>query len=194
MKKTSIIEMNRLSVEEFHEAEKMPLIVVLDDVRSLYNVGSVFRTSDAFRVEAICLCGITATPDEVREEDGTLVRDCTLKASQEIHKTALGAEESVTWRYYKTAAEAVVALKDDGYTVLAVEQCHGSTMLNDFKPAFGDKKKYAVVLGNEVKGVHQEVVDMCDGCLEIPQYGTKHSLNVSVTAGIVIWHFASSNL
>ena len=194
MKKTSIIEMNRLSVEEFHEAEKMPLIVVLDDVRSLYNVGSVFRTSDAFRVEAIDLCGITATPDEVRDEDGTLVRDCTLKASQEIHKTALGAEESVAWRYYKTAAEAVAALKADGYTVLAVEQCHGSTMLNDFKPAFGDKKKYAVVLGNEVKGVHQEVVDMCDGCLEIPQYGTKHSLNVSVTAGIVIWHFASSNL
>ena len=104
------------------------------------------------------------------------------------------AEESVAWRYYKTAAEAVAALKADGYTVLAVEQCHGSTMLNDFKPAFGDKKKYAVVLGNEVKGVHQEVVDMCDGCLEIPQYGTKHSLNVSVTAGIVIWHFASSNL
>lgn len=186
--------MNRLSVEEFHEAKKMPLVVVLDDVRSLYNVGSVFRTSDAFRVEAICLCGITATPDEVREEDGTLVRDCTLKASQEIHKTALGAEESVAWRYYKTAAEAVAALKADGYTVLAVEQCHGSTMLNDFTPAFGDKKKYAVVLGNEVKGVHQEVVDMCDGCLEIPQYGTKHSLNVSVTAGIVIWHFASSNL
>ena len=186
--------MNRLSVEEFHEAKKMPLVVVLDDVRSLYNVGSVFRTSDAFRVEAICLCGITATPDEVRDEDGTLVRDCTLKASQEIHKTALGAEESVAWRYYKTAAEAVAALKADGYTVLAVEQCHGSTMLNDFKPAFGDKKKYAVVLGNEVKGVHQEVVDMCDGCLEIPQYGTKHSLNVSVTAGIVIWHFASSNL
>jgi tRNA G18 (ribose-2'-O)-methylase SpoU len=194
LKKTSIIEMNRLSVEEFHEAEKMPLIVVLDDVRSLYNVGSVFRTSDAFRVEAIYLCGITATPDEVRDEDGTLVRDCTLKASQEIHKTALGAEESVAWRYYKTAAEAVAALKEDGYEVLAVEQCHGSTMLNDFKPAFGDKKKYAVVLGNEVKGVHQEVVDMCDGCLEIPQYGTKHSLNVSVTAGIVIWHFASSNL
>ena len=182
--------MNRLSVEEFHEAEKMPLIVVLDDVRSLYNVGSVFRTSDAFRVEAIDLCGITATPDEVRDEDGTLVRDCTLKASQEIHKTALGAEESVAWRYYKTAVEAVAALKADGYTVLAVEQCHGSTMLNDFKPAFGDKKKYAVVLGNEVKGVHQEVVDMCDGCLEIPQYGTKHSLNVSVTAGIVIWHIA----
>ena len=202
--------MKRLSVEEFHEAKKMPLVVVLDDVRSLYNVGSVFRTSDAFRVEAIYLCGITATPDEVRTEDGTLVRDCTLKASQEIHKTALGAEESVTWRYFKTAAEAVAQLKEDGYKVLAVEQCHGSTMLGDFNPNVNVndnlninpnlkpqtsnlKQKYAVVLGNEVKGVQQEVVDMCDGCLEIPQYGTKHSLNVSVTAGIVIWHFATFN-
>lgn len=184
--------MKRLSVEEFHEAKKMPLVVVLDDVRSLYNVGSVFRTSDAFRVEAIYLCGITATPDEVRTEDGTLVRDCTLKASQEIHKTALGAEESVAWRYFKTAAEAVAQLKEDGYKVLAVEQCHGSTMLGDFNPNL-NIQKHAVVLGNEVKGVQQEVVDMCDGCLEIPQYGTKHSLNVSVTAGIVIWHFATFN-
>jgi len=189
MKKTSIIEMHRLSVDEFRKAEKMPLIVVLDDVRSLYNVGSVFRTSDAFRVEAIYLCGITATPDEVRSADGTLLRDCTLKASQEIHKTALGAEDSVAWRYFKTADEAVEQLHNDGYEVLAVEQCHGSTMLDDFTPE--DKKKYAVVLGNEVKGVHQEVIDKCDGCLEIPQYGTKHSLNVSVTAGIIIWHFAS---
>ena len=188
MKKTSIIDMHRLSVEEFRKAEKMPLIVVLDDVRSLYNVGSVFRSSDAFRVEAIYLCGITATPDEVRDADGTLLRDCTLKASQEIHKTALGAEDSVAWRYFKTAAEAVEQLRKDGYEVLAVEQCHGSTMLNDFCP--DATKKYAVVLGNEVKGVHQEVVDKCDGCLEIPQFGTKHSLNVSVTAGIVIWHFA----
>lgn len=189
MKKTSIIEMHRLSVDEFRKAEKMPLIVVLDDVRSLYNVGSVFRTSDAFRVEAIYLCGITATPDEVRSADGTLLRDCTLKASQEIHKTALGAENSVAWRYFKTADEAVEQLHNDGYEVLAVEQCHGSTMLDDFTPE--NKKKYAVVLGNEVKGVHQEVIDKCDGCLEIPQYGTKHSLNVSVTAGIIIWHFAS---
>lgn len=188
MKKTSIIEMNRLSVDEFRKAEKMPLIVVLDDVRSLYNVGSVFRSSDAFRVEAIYLCGITATPDEVRDADGTLLRDCTLKASQEIHKTALGAEQSVAWRYFKTAAAAVEQLHNDGFEVLAVEQCHGSTMLNDFCPDAA--KKYAVVLGNEVKGVHQEVIDKCDGCLEIPQYGTKHSLNVSVTAGIVIWHFA----
>ena len=181
MKKTSIIEMNRLTVDEFREAEKMPLIVVLDDVRSLYNVGSVFRTSDAFRVEEIMLCGITATPDS------------SLKASQEIHKTALGAEDSVKWTYYKTATEAVSELKKRGFIVLGVEQCHGSTMLGDFHPEANPEadKKYAVVLGNEVKGVHQEVIDMCDGCLEIPQYGTKHSLNVSTTAGIIIWHFAS---
>ena len=188
MKKTSIIEMHRLSVDEFRKAEKMPLIVVLDDVRSLYNVGSVFRTADAFRVEAIYLCGITATPDEVRSDDGTLLRDCTMKASQEIHKTALGAEESVAWRYFTSAKTAVESLKNEGYEVLAIEQCHGSTMLGDFNPDLNNKK-YAVVLGNEVKGVHQDVVDMCDGCIEIPQYGTKHSLNVSVTAGIVIWHF-----
>lgn len=187
--------MDRLTVEEFHKAEKMPLIVVLDDVRSLYNVGSVFRTSDAFRVAAVYLCGITATPDEVRDAEGNVVRDCTLKAAQEIHKTALGAEESVEWRYFNTAAEAVGTLKNDGFTVLAVEQAHGSTLLGDFSPAWrgGDGAvRYAVVLGNEVKGVRQEVVDMCDGCLEIPQYGTKHSLNVSVTAGIIIWHFAMS--
>ena len=128
--------MHRLSVDEFHEAKKMPLVVVLDDVRSLYNVGSVFRSSDAFRVEAIYLCGITATPDEVCSADGTMIRDCTLKASQEIHKTALGAENSVAWRYFPTAAEAVTQLNADGYTILAVEQCHGSVMLNDFTPTF----------------------------------------------------------
>ena len=167
--------MNRLSVEEFHEAKKMPLVVVLDDVRSLYNVGSVFRTADAFRVEAIYLCGITATPNG------------TLKAQQEIHKTALGAEESVEWKYFANALEAVRELKARGYKVLAVEQCHGSTMLQNFLP---DGQSCAVVLGNEVKGVHQEVIDECDGCIEIPQFGTKHSLNVSTTAGIIIWKFA----
>ena len=167
--------MNRLSVEEFHEAKKMPLVVVLDDVRSLYNVGSVFRTADAFRVEAIYLCGITATPNG------------TLKAQQEIHKTALGAEESVEWKYFANALEAVRELKARGYKVLAVEQCHGSTMLQNFLP---DGQSCAVVLGNEVRGVHQEVIDECDGCLEIPQFGTKHSLNVSTTAGIIIWKFA----
>lgn len=195
MQKTTILEMNRLTVEEFHHAEKTPLIVVLDDVRSLHNVGSVFRTADAFRLEAIYLCGITATPDTVMNADGTVIKDCSLKAVQEIHKTALGAEESVDWRYFKSATDAVESLKNDGYTVMAVEQCHGSTMLQDFVPACpvskqkDGKRGYAVILGNEVKGVHQEVIDLCDGCLEIPQYGTKHSLNVSVTGGIIIWHF-----
>lgn len=178
MQKTKTIEMNRLTVDEFRESVKLPLIVVLDDVRSLYNVGSVFRTSDAFRVEGVWLCGITAKPKGSGE-----------KSEREIHKTALGAEDSVEWQYYPTALEAVERLKSKGYEVLAVEQCHGSTMLNDFVPQQG--KRYAVVLGNEVKGVHQEVVDACDGCLEIPQYGTKHSLNVSVTAGIIVWTFSS---
>ena len=173
MKKLRTIEMQRLTVEQFREAKKLPLVVVLDDVRSMYNVGSVFRTSDAFRVEAVCLCGITSTPP-----------------STEIHKTALGAEDSVNWRYFPSALEAVESLKADGYEVYSVEQAHGSTMLQHFSPA--SDKKYAIVLGNEVKGVHQEVVDASDGCLEIPQFGTKHSMNVSVTAGIVIWHFAQA--
>ena len=171
MKKLRTIEMQRLTVEEFRKAEKLPLVVVLDDVRSMHNVGSVFRTGDAFRIEAVYLCGITSTPP-----------------SSEIHKTALGAEDSVTWHYYHTALEAVESLKAEGYEILSIEQAHGSTMLQDFTPLLG--KKYAVVFGNEVKGVNQEVVDASDGCLEIPQFGTKHSLNVSVTAGIVIWHFA----
>lgn len=175
MKKLRTIEMERLSVEEFHEAEKLPLIVVLDDVRSMHNVGSVFRTGDAFRIEAIYLCGITSTPP-----------------SAEIHKTALGAEDSVTWRYFPSAMEALQALKTEGYEVYAIEQAHGSTKLQTFTPS--TNKKYAVVLGNEVKGVHQEVVDAADDCLEIPQFGTKHSMNVSVTAGIIIWHFAKALL
>ncbi len=163
--------MNRLTVDEFREAEKMPLVVVLDDVRSMYNVGSVFRTSDAFRVEKILLCGITATPPH-----------------PEIHKTALGAEDSVVWEQCATAFHAVESLRKSGYTVLSVEQAEGSTPLPSFRAERG--RKYAVVLGNEVKGVHQEVVDASDGCLEIPQLGTKHSMNVSVTAGIIIYQFA----
>ena len=170
-RKLRTIEMNRISVEEFREAEKMPLIVVLDDVRSMYNIGSVFRTCDAFRVEAIYLCGITACPPH-----------------QEIHKTALGAEDSVSWRYFKTAQEAVEQLHQDGYFVWSVEQCEGSVKAPLHLPPVGGG--FAVILGNEVKGVHQEVIDMSDGCLEIPQFGTKHSMNVSVTAGIVIWEFA----
>ena len=173
MKKLRTIEMNRLSVDEFKQADKLPLIVVLDDVRSMHNVGSVFRTGDAFRIEAVYLCGITSTPP-----------------SAEIHKTALGAEESVSWKYFPTALEAVTDLKANGYEVLSIEQAYGSTMLQDFKPSVD--KKYSVILGNEVKGVHQEVIDASNGCLEIPQFGTKHSMNVSVTAGIIIWHFAQT--
>ena len=194
MRKLRTIEMNRLSVDAFKEAPKMPLIVVLDDVRSMYNIGSVFRTSDAFRVEAVYLCGITARPPH-----------------PEIHKTALGGEDSVTWRYFATAQEAVEELHRNNYHVFAIEQCEGSTLLQELKIENGKLKitelqgnhkvqsskikvqsssKYAVVFGNEVKGVRQEVVDLCDGCIEIPQFGTKHSMNVSVTAGIVIWEFA----
>lgn len=171
MRKLRTIEMQRLSVDEFHEAKKLPLTVVLDDVRSLYNVGSVFRSSDAFRVDAVYLCGITATPPH-----------------PEIHKTALGGEDSVAWRYFNTATEAVQSLHDEGVTVYSIEQVEGSTKLQNLQ--LDTDKRYAVVLGNEVKGVHQEVVDMSDGCLEIPQFGTKHSLNVSVTAGMVIWEVA----
>ena len=173
MKKLRTIEMNRLSVDEFKQAKKLPLIVVLDDVRSMHNVGSVFRTGDAFRIEAVYLCGITSTPP-----------------SAEIHKTALGAEDSVEWKSFNSAVDAIKELKEAGYNIYSVEQAHGSTMLQNFKPAFD--KKYAVILGNEVKGVHQEVIDASDGCLEIPQFGTKHSMNVSVTAGIIIWHFAKN--
>ena len=171
MRKVKTIEMQRLTLEEFREAEKMPLVVVLDDVRSMHNVGSVFRTADTFRIEAIYLCGITSTPP-----------------SAEIHKTALGAEDSVRWEYFPTALDAVQRLHADGYTVYSVEQVEHSTKLHRFEAE--KKRKYAIVFGNEVKGVHQEVVDASDGCLEIPQLGTKHSMNVSVTAGIVIYKFA----
>ena len=171
MRKLRTIEMKRLTVEEYREAEKMPLVVILDDVRSMYNVGSVFRTGDAFRIKKICLCGITSTPPH-----------------PEIHKTALGAEDSVEWEYYRTALAAVMELQAQGYTVLAVEQAEGSTLLPSFHAEPG--RKYAVVMGNEVKGVHQEVINASSGCLEIPQLGVKHSMNVSVTTGIIIYHFA----
>lgn len=170
MRKLIITELNRLSVEEFKQTEKIPLIVVLDNIRSLNNIGSVFRTSDAFVVEAIYLCGITATPPNA-----------------EIHKTALGAEDSVEWKYYVDTNEAVSHLKDNGYTVYAIEQVENSLSLEDI--SLDKSKKYAVVLGNEVKGVQQSVVDACHNTIEIPQYGTKHSLNISVTAGIIIWDF-----
>ena len=175
MRKLRTTEMHRLTVEEFKEAEKLPLVVVLDDVRSLYNVGSVFRSCDAFRISAIYLCGITACPPHA-----------------EIHKTALGAEESVAWRYFATAEEAVRNLQTKGFFVYSIEQAEGSTKLHHL--TLERRQKYAVVLGNEVKGVHQSVVDLSDGCLEIPQWGTKHSLNVSVAAGMVVWEFAKQLL
>ena len=170
--------MNRLSLEEFKEANKLPLIVVLDDVRSLHNVGSVFRSADAFRVEAVYLCGITATPPNA-----------------EIHKTALGGEDSVDWRYFERTEDAIEELHRQGVFVYSVEQVEGSTKLQELNTENPTNTQhpsphYAIVLGNEVKGVKQSVVDMSDGCLEIPQFGTKHSLNVSVTTGIVIWEFA----
>lgn len=168
MRKLKVTELNRLTPEAFKDSKKIPLIVVLDHVRSLNNVGSVFRTSDAFRVKAIYLCGITACPPHA-----------------EIHKTALGAEDTVSWTYFEDTLQAVDNLHEAGYTVCSVEQAEGSVMLDNL--LLDKRKKYAVILGNEVKGVQQEVVDKSDVCIEIPQYGTKHSLNVSVTAGIVIW-------
>ena len=172
MRKLKITELNRLTTEEFKSRKKTPLVVVLDNVRSLHNVGSVFRTSDAYLVETVCLFGITSTPPHA-----------------EIHKSALGAENSVDWVYFEDTLEAIKELKTKGFEVLAIEQAEGSTLLNQLE--INPAGKYAVVLGNEVKGVQQAVVDACDGCIEIPQYGTKHSLNVSVTAGIIIWEFAS---
>lgn len=168
MRKLKITELNRISIEEFKEADKLPLVVVLDDIRSLHNIGSVFRTADAFRIECIYLCGITATPPH-----------------PEMHKTALGAEFTVDWKYVNNAVETVDNLRSEGYVVYSVEQAEGSIMLDEL--TLDRSKKYAVVMGNEVKGVQQEVIDHSDGCIEIPQYGTKHSLNVSVTAGIVMW-------
>ena len=168
MRKLKITELNRISIEEFKEADKLPLVVVLDDIRSLHNIGSVFRTADAFRIECIYLCGITATPPH-----------------PEMNKTALGAEFTVDWKYVNNAVETVDNLRSEGYVVYSVEQAEGSIMLDEL--TLDRSKKYAVVMGNEVKGVQQEVIDHSDGCIEIPQYGTKHSLNVSVTAGIVIW-------
>ena len=223
MRKLRTIEMKRLSLDEFKEAEKLPLIVVLDDVRSLYNVGSVFRCGDAFRIEAVYLCGITACPPNA-----------------EIHKTALGGEDSVAWRYFKNTEDAVQQLHHDGYFVYSIEQVEGSTKLQNLHESINlslknnvqndnsavrqacesislsmnnptdnanlaaknackspsnipnAQPRYAVIFGNEVKGVKQTVVDMCDGCLEIPQFGTKHSLNVSTTSGIVMWEFCKA--
>lgn len=168
MRKLRNIELKRLSVREFKESKKTPITVVLDNIRSCNNIGSVFRTSDALLIEKIYLCGITATPP-----------------NNEIRKTALDAEKSVRWEYVEHTEHVVENLKKEGYRVFAIEQVENSIMLPDFSPARGEK--IAVVFGNEVKGVQQAVVDSCDGSIEIPQFGTKHSFNISVSAGIVLW-------
>ncbi|MBO4536669.1 MAG: RNA methyltransferase [Bacteroidales bacterium] len=167
-------ELGRISVEQYKESGKAPLALVLDNVRSQHNIGSAFRTGDAFRIEKLCLCGISATPP-----------------TPEIHKAALGAEFSVDWAHYDTALEAVTALRAEGYTIVSVEQAEGATQLQDFHP--DPDKRYALVFGNEVRGVEQDVVDASDLCLEIPQYGTKHSLNVSVSIGVVLWSIILHN-
>lgn len=168
MRKLKNNELNRLSVDEFKKSNKTPIVVILDNIRSLNNVGSVFRTSDAFLIEKIYLCGITATPP-----------------NKDIHKTALGATESVNWEYYKNTSDIVAQLKKDNYKIISIEQTEQAIMLNDF--AIEHNVKYAIIFGNEVKGVQQEIVNLSDYCIEIPQFGTKHSLNISVSAGIVIW-------
>jgi len=174
MRKLENSELGRKSVNDFKEAEKTPLILILDDIRSLHNIGSVFRTADAFLVEKIYLCGITAVPP-----------------NKEIHKTALGATETVAWEYKKDVLEAITLLKEDGVKVWAVEQVEESVFLQDFMPQ--QNQKYALIFGNEVKGVSQEAIKMCDGTIEIPQLGTKHSLNISVSAGIVVWDIFQKN-
>lgn len=171
MKKLSMDELNRMTVPEFQASEKVPLTVVLDNVRSQNNIGSVFRTSDAFRVEKICLCGICSTPPH-----------------RDIHKTALGAEDSVAWEYHEESLDCVKQLRQQGYLVYAVEQVDDSIMLNQFQiPDGSDSPRVAIILGNEVEGVQEELLPHCHGCIEIPQFGTKHSLNISCAASIVIW-------
>ncbi|MFP9112397.1 RNA methyltransferase [Flavobacterium sp. RHBU_3] len=168
MRKLANSELDRKNTEEFKGADKTPVIIVLDDIRSLHNIGSVFRTADAFLLEKIYLCGITATPP-----------------NKEIHKTALGATDTVEWEYEKDVTAVITKLQQQGVKVFAAEQVENAIMLQDFNPLMGDK--YALVFGNEVKGVSQDAINLCDGVIEIPQIGTKHSLNISVSAGVVVW-------
>lgn len=170
-RKLKLQELNRISVDEYKSAKKTPIIIVLDNIRSFNNVGSVFRSSDCFRIEKIYLCGITAQPPH-----------------REIHKTAIGATESVDWEYSEETIDVVKKLKKDAWKTYAIEQTESSIMLNDFNP---DKNKIAIIMGNEVEGVQQEVINACDGVLEIPQIGTKHSLNISVCTGVVLWDLYS---
>lgn len=168
MRKLANAELERKNISEFKEAKKTPIIVILDDIRSLHNIGSVFRTADAFLIEKIYLCGITAVPP-----------------NKEIHKTALGATETVTWEYAKDVLDVIQKLKEENIKIFSVEQTENSIMLNDFQVS--TNAKYALIFGNEVKGVQQEAINLSDGVIEIPQLGSKHSLNISVSAGIVIW-------
>ncbi len=174
MRKLSMEELNRKSVEEFRESDKMPVVVVLENIRSAYNVGSVFRTADAFLLEAIYICGYTAFPPH-----------------KEIKKTALGADETVHWKHFKNIDDAIEELKKDGYTIYAVEQAKNSLQLNQFNQT---NQKVAVIFGNEVTGVEQTTIEQCDGCIEIPQLGMKHSLNVSVAAGVVLWELVRTRI
>lgn len=170
MKKLKLDELNRVGIDEFKEQEKLPVIVVLDNVRSMHNIGSVFRTADGFAIEKLYLCGITAQPPH-----------------REIEKTALGATQSVEWVHFETTLDAVASLKADGYRVIGIEQAAGSIMLNTYKPK--SSEKYALIFGNEVNGVSDEVMAQIDECIEIPQFGTKHSFNIVISAGIVLWDF-----
>ncbi|MGZ3839201.1 MAG: RNA methyltransferase [Flavisolibacter sp.] len=174
MRKLSMEELNRKSVQEFRESAKMPIVAVLENIRSAYNVGSVFRTADAFLLESIYICGYTAYPPH-----------------KEIKKTALGADETVRWKHFKTSKEAIAELKEEGYSVYAVEQAHNSISLEQFST---EGRKMAVVFGNEVTGVDQGTIEQCDGCIEIPQLGVKHSLNVSVAAGVVLWELVRRSI
>ena len=175
MRKLSMEELNRKSVEEFRQSEKMPVVAVLENVRSAYNVGSVFRTADAFLLEAVYLCGYTAFPPH-----------------KEIRKTALGAEETVSWKHFKKVDEALEELKTLGYKIYAVEQVENSKKLNEVK--MGEGEKIAVVFGNEVTGVEQTTIEKCEGCIEIPQAGMKHSLNIAVAAGVVLWELVRGKI
>lgn len=170
MQKLKLNELNRVGIEEFKEQEKLPLIVVLDNVRSMHNIGSVFRTADGFAIEKLYLCGITARPPH-----------------REIEKTALGATQSVAWAHFETTIDAIASLKADGYHIIGIEQAAGSKMLNTYKP--DPSRKYALIFGNEVNGVSDEVMAQIDECIEIPQFGTKHSFNIVISAGIVLWDF-----
>lgn len=170
MRKLKLDELNRVDIQEFKEQEKLPVVVVLDNVRSMHNVGSVFRTADGFSIEKVVLCGITARPPH-----------------REIEKTALGATQSVDWIHFEDTLVAINTLRKEGYQIIAIEQAENSTMLNTFKP--NTDAKYALIFGNEVNGVSDEVMEQIDGCIEIPQFGTKHSFNIVISAGIVLWDF-----